>query len=154
VTDDAGDKAGPAARTYLGFDYGEKFIGVAVGSTTSGRAQPLVTVRVTRGGEPDWDALTRLVGEWRPQALIVGLPLNMDGTPGPRTARARKFGNRLKARYNLPVDMVDERLTTVLARNALTEAGVSGRRQKPQLDRQAAALILQAFLNDSREADA
>ena len=82
MTDDAGDKAGPAARTYLGFDYGEKFIGVAVGSTTSGRAQPLATVRVTRGGEPDWDALTRLVGEWRPQALIVGLPLNMDGTPG------------------------------------------------------------------------
>jgi putative Holliday junction resolvase len=142
------------AVTLLGFDYGEKFIGVAVGSTTSRLAQPLATVRVTRGGAPDWGALTRLIEEWRPQTLVVGLPLNMDGTPGPRTARARKFGNRLKARYNLPVTMVDERLTTVLARNILHEGGVSGRRQKPRLDRQAAALILQAHLDDSREAGA
>ncbi len=138
--------------TLLGFDYGTKFIGVAVGSTLTRTARPLAALAVARSGQPDWAALTRLVEEWRPQALVVGLPLNMDDTPNPRTAAARKFGNRLKARYNLPVHMVDERLTTVLARQTLHETGVSGRRQKSKLDAHAASLILQSFLHDTPEA--
>ena len=141
-----------ATATLLGFDHGTKFIGVAVGSTLTRAARPLATLPVARSGQPDWAALTRLVEEWRPRALVVGLPLNMDDTPSPRTAAAQKFGNRLKARYNLPVHMVDERLTTVLARQALHETGVSGRRQKPKLDAQAASIILQSFLHDAPEA--
>lgn len=141
-----------SAATLLGFDYGTKFIGVAVGSTLTRAARPLATLPVARSGQPDWAALTRLVEEWRPRTLVVGLPLNMDDTPNRRTAAAQKFGNRLKARYNLPVHMVDERLTTVRARNVLTEAGVSGKRQKPKLDAYAAGLILQSFLHDAPEA--
>lgn len=138
-----------SSATLLGFDYGTKFIGVAVGSTLTRTAQALATLPVARGGQPDWARLTRLIEEWRPQALVVGLPRNMDDTASPRTAAAQKFGNRLKARYNLPVHMVDERLTTVLARQTLHETGVSGTRQKPKLDAQSACVILQAFLHDS-----
>lgn len=141
------------SATVLAFDFGTKFIGVAIGSTLTRQARALVSVRVTRAGQPDWAGLTRLIEEWSPKALIVGLPLNMDGTPNPRTGPARKFGNRLKARYNLPVLMVDERLTTVLARQSLREAGVSGTRQKPRLDPEAARHILQAYLDESPEAD-
>ncbi len=140
------------AGTLLGFDYGTKFIGVAVGSTLTHAARPLATLPVARSGQPDWAALTRLVEEWRPQALVVGLPRNMDESPGPRTAAAQTFGNRLKARYNLPVHMVDERLTTARARYLLHAAGVSGRHQKPKLDAHAASVILQSFLHDTPEA--
>lgn len=143
-----------ATATVLAFDYGTKFIGVAVGSTLTRRARALATVRVARGGQPDWAALTRLIEEWGPKALVVGLPRNMDGTPNPRTAAARKFGNRLKARYNLPLYMVDERLTTVLARQSLREAGVSGTRHKPRLDPEAARVILQSYFDESPEAGA
>jgi len=142
-----------ATATVLAFDFGTRFIGVAIGSPLTRRARALVSLRVSRAGQPDWDALTRLIEEWRPKTLVVGLPLNMDGTPTARTAAARKFGNRLKARYNLPVRMVDERLTTVLARQSLREAGVSGTRQKPRLDPEAARHILQAYLDESPEAD-
>ncbi len=142
------------SATVLAFDFGTQFIGVAIGSTLTRQARALVSLRVTRAGQPDWAALTRLVEEWAPKTLIVGLPCNMDGTPNPRTGPARKFGNRLKARYNLPVLMVDERLTTVLARQSLREAGVSGIRHKPRLDPEAARHILQAYLDESPETDA
>jgi len=144
----------PASATLLAFDYGTHCIGVAIGSPLTRQARALASVRVSRAGQPDWAALTRLIEAWQPRALLVGLPLNMDGTPTARTAAARKFGNRLKARYNLPVDMVDERLTTVLARQSLREAGVSGTRQKPRLDSEAARLILQSYLDESPKADA
>lgn len=132
--------------TYLGFDYGEKYIGVAVGRSETGLAHPLDTV-AGHHGEPDWPHITRLVEEWKPQALVVGLPLNMDDTENPLTLKARRFGNRLHGRYNLPVHMVDERLTSNAARAALTEAGVPAKRHKAQLDKLAAQTILQAFLD-------
>ena len=78
------------SATLLGFDYGTKFIGVAVGSTLTRTARPLATLAVARSGQPDWVALTRLVEEWRPQALVVGLPLNMDDTPNPPHRRGPK----------------------------------------------------------------
>ncbi|HKQ31404.1 MAG TPA: Holliday junction resolvase RuvX [Burkholderiales bacterium] len=136
-----------SARSYLGFDYGSKFIGVAVGSTQSGQAQALATVRVSASKEPDWQHLSRLVQEWRPNALVVGLPLNMDGSDQAMTRAARAFGDRLKERYNLPVHMVDERLTTRAAKDVLYAEGVAGTRQKRRLDEVAAQTILQSFLN-------
>lgn len=135
------------AVTLLGFDYGEKSIGIAVGSTQSGLAQDLTTVKVSTGG-PDWNHISRLIHEWQPQALVVGLPLNMDDSENPMTRAAQRFGNRLGDRYNLPVHMVDERLTTVAAKNSLAESGVSLRRSKSKLDRLAAQAILQTFLDD------
>ncbi len=135
------------ARVFLGFDYGQKFIGVAVGSTHSGTAQALATVRVSAQKTPDWDHISRLVTQWRPTEFVVGLPLNMDGTPQAMTRAARTFGERLRDRYNLPVHMVDERLTTQIAKDVLYAEGVPGTRQKSRLDEVAAQTILQAFLN-------
>jgi len=136
--------------TYLAFDYGSKQIGVAVGSRHSGLAEPLANVQVARGG-PDWAHISRLIAEWRPDALVVGLPLNMDDSDNAMTAPARKFGNRLQGRYNLPVHMVDERLTSVDAKNALVESGVHFKRRKTRVDQLAAQAILQAFLNEQAD---
>jgi putative Holliday junction resolvase len=135
------------AVTYLAFDYGEKYIGVAVGSRHSRLAEPLTTLRGS-AKNPDWVRISQLIEEWQPDALVVGLPLNMDGSNNPMTRAARAFGQRLKDRYNLPVHMVDERLSTLVARDTLNEAGVPMRRHKSHLDKVAAQTILQAFLNE------
>jgi putative Holliday junction resolvase len=135
------------AVTYLAFDYGEKYIGVAVGSRHSRLAEPLTTLRGS-AKNPDWVRISQLIEEWQPDALVVGLPLNMDGSNNPMTRAARAFGQRLKDRYNLPVHMVDERLSTLVARDILNEAGVPMRRHKSHLDKVAAQTILQAFLNE------
>ncbi|MCG6976001.1 MAG: Holliday junction resolvase RuvX [Acidiferrobacterales bacterium] len=138
------------SNNILGFDYGEKTIGVAVGNSASGQAHPLANVRVIRG-QPEWEKISSLIDEWRPAALVVGLPLNMDGSENPVTPKARKFGNRLNGRYNLPVHMVDERLTTRDARTELYNAGVTERRHKPVLDKLAAQSILQTFLTEHKK---
>jgi putative Holliday junction resolvase len=143
--------AGAAAVRYLGFDFGERYLGVAVGSRHTGLAEPLATLHVARR-EPDWQALDRLVAEWRPGALVVGLPRNMDGSDNRMTRAARGFGQRLRERYNLPVHMVDERLSTRAAVDALLEAGVPPRRHRQRVDRLAAQTILQAFLNEPTDA--
>ncbi len=134
------------SQTYLAFDFGTKRIGVAVGRSVSRQAQSLDTVAV-RKCRPDWGHITRLIGEWQPDALVVGLPLNMDDTDNEITALARRFGNRLGDRYNLPVHMVDERLTSRAAKEALMAAGASKRRFKADTDRLAAQYILQTFLD-------
>lgn len=134
-------------RTFLGFDYGEKHIGVAVGTTHTRTAQPL-TVLSGGKGSPDWHRISQLIEEWRPDALVVGLPFNMDDSESTMTRAARRFGNRLKDRYNLAVHMVDERLSSRIAKDALFEAGISPRRHKQKLDKLAAQTILQAFLNE------
>lgn len=140
------------ALTFLAFDYGKASIGVAVGSTISGQAQDIATVKGV-SGRPNWGHISNLVQEWRPQGFVVGLPLNMDDSENPTTRAAREFGNRLGDRYNLPVHMVDERLTTVAARHSLEQAGVPIRRHKSKLDRVAAQTILQTFLDEQTKAD-
>lgn len=139
-----------ASTNLLSFDYGEKTIGVAVGNSNTGQAHPLTTVRVIRG-RVNWQAISSLVDEWDPVALVVGLPLNMEGGDNPITPKARKFGNRLNGRYNLPVHMVDERLTTRDARTQLYNAGVVEKRHKPVLDKLAAQSILQTYLSEQAE---
>ena len=139
-----------ASTNLLSFDYGEKTIGVAVGNSSTGQAHPLTTVRVIRG-RVDWEAISGLIDEWNPVALVVGLPLNMKGGDNRVTPKARKFGNRLNGRYNLPVHMVDERLTTRDARTQLYNAGVVEKRHKPVLDKLAAQSILQTYLSEQAE---
>lgn len=134
-------------QTFLGFDYGEKHIGVAVGSTHSRTAQAL-TVLHSGKGSPDWHRISALIEEWRPEAMVVGLPFNMDGSASAMTRAARRFGDQLKDRYNLAVHMVDERLSSRIAKGILFEAGVPPKRHKQKLDKLAAQTILQAFLND------
>ena len=137
------------SQTFLGFDYGERHTGVAVGSTFSGQAQPVATLSA-KGGAPDWAAIDRLIAEWKPHGLVVGLPLNMDGSRSRLTTAARAFGENLRARYNLPVHMVDERLSSRVATDTLLEAGVPLKRHKQHIDQVAAQTVLQAFLNDYR----
>jgi len=137
------------ALTYLGFDYGTKTLGMAVGSTGSGLAEPLATA-VVKHGLPEWSVVDRLVATWQPAALVVGLPLNMDDSENEMTRAARRFGHRLQARYNLPVHWVDERLTSVDAKNAMVEARVPWKQRKARVDKLAAQTILQAYLDESR----
>lgn len=138
-------------RFFLSFDYGEKTIGVAIGNSCTGQARPLTTLAVHRQ-QPNWVAVTRLIETWQPAALIVGLPLNMDDSANPMTKLANKFGKRLAGRYNLPIHMVDERLTSREARLELSDAGISVTRHKEKVDEIAARSILQTFLNEYPEA--
>lgn len=130
-------------ETLLAFDYGEKHIGVAVGQTLTGTANPLETIRVTRTN-PDWNAISRIVRTWRPNALVVGLPLNMDGSEQTVSRRARRFGDQLLGRFQLPVHLVDERLTTREARDRLAAEGREGSDDHPV----AAQIILESWLNE------
>lgn len=132
-------------HTYLGFDFGRRHIGVAVGRSPGARVQAVGTV-AARDGHPDWVHLDRLLRDWQPHGLVVGLPVHMDGQSQPLTQAARRFGNRLKARYNVPLHWADERLSTWSARQDLIERGIPGRRHKPLIDARAAEALLLAFL--------
>jgi putative Holliday junction resolvase len=134
------------ARTILGFDFGMKNIGIAVGQDLTCTANPLAAIKA-RDGIPDWDQIERLLKEWQPALLVVGLPLNMDGTEQEMTAAARRFGKRLHGRFGLPVEWQDERLTTY---EALDQMGIRSKmdsRQRSDVDQLSAQLILQSWLN-------
>ena len=133
-------------RTFLGFDYGLKNIGVAVGQELTLTASPL-TVLKAKNGIPDWDEIQTLIDQWQPQLLIVGLPLNMDGTEQKMTKASRKFGNRLNGRFQIPVEWQDERLSTY---EALDQLGIHSKldaKHRDDVDRISAQLILQSWLN-------
>lgn len=132
----------PDARTYLGFDFGLKRIGVAVGQDLTRSATALETLAAVNG-KPDWDAVARLLDQWHPHALIVGLPLNMDGTETELTPRARRFGNQLRERFKRPVHWMDERLSTIEAERLIAQ---SGSKRGADSDKLAAQLILQSWL--------
>ncbi|HEX20268.1 MAG TPA: Holliday junction resolvase RuvX [Acidiferrobacteraceae bacterium] len=138
-----------STEVFLAFDFGEKYIGIAVGNTLTQQARSLGAIK-SRNQNPAWDGITKLVKEWQPQALVVGLPLNMDDSENLLTKRANKFGKQLQGRYNLAVHMVDERLTTRQALAQHSESGNSKALAKQDLDGISAALILQTFLNDVR----
>jgi putative Holliday junction resolvase len=132
--------------TVLGFDFGTKKIGIAIGNTLTGTARPLA-ILPTRDGAPDWDGIARLIAEWKPARLLVGLPLNMDGSDGEITVQARSFSRKLGGRMVLPVDLVDERLSSFDARGELRDAQHNnGKRKQPGVDAVAAALIIEQWL--------
>lgn len=135
-------------RTLLGFDFGTRRIGIAIGQELTGTARPLTTL-TSRDGAPDWATLSRLIEEWRPAALVVGIPCHMDGSEMELTRLARRFGNRLQGRYNLPVFGVDERLTSVEAEATLRDAGE--RLAPGAVDQVAAQLILQSWLDQQKQ---
>jgi len=132
--------------TILAFDFGEKRIGVAVGDNLVGLAHPLQTI-AAESNDVRFATIASLIAEWRPVLLVVGLPTHMDGTEHALTLLCKKFARRLEGRFNLPVALVDERLTSAEASQALKELGVGGRKQKPMLDQVAAQLILQHYLD-------
>ncbi len=122
-------------------------MGVAIGRQYLRQAQAVEDIRCP-GQKPDWTRIDQLLEDWEANALVVGLPINMDGSDNTVTKMARKFGDQLRGRYNLPVHMVDERLTSRAARHALQDAGVaSARIRRRGVDKYAACEILQTYLN-------
>lgn len=135
-----------ASETLLGFDFGTKSIGVAVGQQLTGTARALTALKA-QDGTPDWNVIEKLLKEWQPDYVVVGLPLNMDGTEQPLTVRARKFANRLHGRFGVRVELQDERLSTVEARADLFERGGFRALQKGQVDSQSAVIILEDWFD-------
>lgn len=133
-------------QTFLGFDFGLKYIGVATGQTFTYTAQPLTTL-IANQGIPQWDEVKKLIHNWRPNALVVGLPLNMDGSEQPLTHAAKKFAKQLEENFQLTVHLIDERLTSVAAREYLFEQGGYKALQKKAIDSMAAKFILETWLS-------
>ena len=136
-----------AQGTLLAFDFGTRRIGVAVGNTLLRRANPLTTIDDEKN-DARFAKIAALLAEWQPGALVVGLPSNDDGTPHELTALCRRFANRLKGRFNLPVILIDERYTSHSASAQLKEEGVYGKKQKTLIDQFAAQQILQAYFDE------
>ncbi len=141
---------GPRRGAVLAFDFGERRMGVAVGDLELRLAHPLETVEV-RSDVERMAAVERLVREWAPVLFVVGLPLTLEGGEQPTSQRSRRFARRLQARFGVPAELVDERLSSDSASLALNEAGVRGRRQKDMLDQVAAQHILQAFFDTKHD---
>jgi putative Holliday junction resolvase len=134
--------------TLLAFDFGTKSIGVAIGQQLTGTARPLAALKA-QDGTPDWNKIEALLKEWEPDRVVVGLPLNMDGTEQPLTARARKFANRIHGRFGVQVDLHDERLSTVEARTELFERGGFRALSKGSVDSLSAVIILESWFENS-----
>ena len=138
-------------QVILAFDYGTKRIGVASGDTLTGTARALTTLE-SKNETPPWPAIDKLIREYQPAQLVVGLPWNMDGTPTLLTDASRAFGAELQARYHKPVALVDERLSSREAEAQLREARASGikkrRNTHADVDMIAAKILLEQWLRD------
>ena len=121
----------------MGFDYGTHRIGVAIGQRITQTASPLAILKA-RQGQPNWSEIEALIKEWQPEAFVVGLPLHMDDEPSDLSVQAEKFARRLTGRFNLPHTMVDERLSSVEAKNLSADDAI---------DDVAAVLILETYLS-------
>ena len=137
-------------KSLLAFDFGLKQIGVAYGQTLTKNANALSILKA-QNGKPQWLEIDALITQWKPNLVLVGLPLNMDDTESELSARARKFARRLEGRFNVPVEMVDERLTSQEAKSIIrgNSKRSSSTEDLTKIDHIAAALILQSWLDDS-----
>ncbi|MEE8151049.1 MAG: Holliday junction resolvase RuvX [Nitrosomonadaceae bacterium] len=140
------DAERPLVGTVLAFDFGEKRVGVAVGDLGLGLAHPLVTVSegITKRR---FDTIAKLIEEWKPVQLVVGLPTHADGTDHELTRLSRRFARRLEGRFGISIRLVDERYTSITASVTLREAGIKGKKQKLVLDQVAAQQILQSYFD-------
>ena len=135
------------AETILGFDFGEKRIGVAVGNTVTSQAEALTTLHV-ESNVARLDAVEKLVIAWQPASFVVGQPEHADGRPHAVAHLAKKFGNRLSEKFKLPVVYINETLSSTEASRMLNERGVKGIAQKDEIDAVAAQVILQSYLDE------
>jgi len=141
------DKTSPSG-TLLGFDYGAWRIGIAVGETLIGSARPITTLVAPNAHQIDWPAITALIDEWKPSAIVVGWPIHDDGIPYPVAEFVERFARRLHGRYELPVLLVDERLSSEDAERRLLsdpQQRKAFRRAPERLDAEAAAIILETY---------
>ena len=139
-------------HTVLGFDFGRRKIGIAVGQTSTGFAEGIATIPADSPAGP-WLKIGKLIEDWRPDALVVGLPLALDGSKPEFVGYAREFGRQLHCRFELPVDFVDEALTTDFADAIIRETTATGKRitkrRKSVRNQLAAELILKTYLHES-----
>ncbi len=147
-------------RTLLGFDFGTKRIGIAIAQEVTGTANPLTTITAIKH-KPDWESISKVIKEWQPDLLIVGLPLHMDGSEQPMTQAARRFSNQLNGRYQIPVELMDERLSSNEAESIINEQSGSRSRSrdslfpdKAQIDMISAQLILQSWMSLKKDEEA
>jgi len=147
-------------RTLLGFDFGTKRIGIAIAQEVTGTANPLTTVTAIKH-KPDWESISKIIKEWQPDLLIVGLPLHMDGSEQTMTQAARRFSNQLNGRYQIPVELMDERLSSNEAESIINEQSGSRSRfrdslfpDKAQIDMISAQLILQSWMSLKKDEEA
>jgi putative Holliday junction resolvase len=129
------------ATRVIGFDFGSYWIGVATGQTLTREATPLPALR-----NGDWKAIARLLDDWQPQQLVVGLPLSMDGEDDEMTARTKRFGRQLEGRFGIPTCMIDERLTTREAYQIAVEQ--QQHKSKTEIDSLSAAIITESWLQN------
>ena len=132
-------------KTLLAFDYGTKNIGLASGQTITCSANALAPLKA-KDGIPDWNQIEKILSEWKPDLVLVGLPLNMDDSESELSTRARKFANRLHGRFGVRVEMVDERLTSFEAKGEVMSRGGSRDYKHNPVDSIAARLILESWL--------
>ncbi|MBU2880894.1 Holliday junction resolvase RuvX [Psychrosphaera sp. B3R10] len=135
------------SKTIIGIDYGTTSIGFAVGQSLTGTASPLEALRA-KDGVPQWDQVEKLLTTWEPDLVVVGLPLNMDGTEQPMTARAKKFANKIHGRFGYAIVTHDERLTTVDAKADLFASGGFRNLKKGNVDSQSAVVILESYFEN------
>ena len=133
--------------TVLAFDFGEKYTGVAVGESSLGVAHPLGLI-AAQSNAARMDEAASLVTQWKPEFLVVGLPLALDGSEHDLTRRCRRFAHQLEARFGLPVKLVDERLSSAAAEEALRAVGSGGRKHKLRTHQVSAQIILQSYFDD------
>jgi putative Holliday junction resolvase len=133
----------------LGFDFGMKYIGVATGQKITRTASPLTSLRAV-DGIPNWDEIAELIKTWRPEVIIVGYPLNMDDTKQQLSHCAKKFANRLQHKFNIPVNLVDERLSTWEAKQQLAiKTAKPSAKQLNEINAKAAAILVEQWLSDN-----
>lgn len=130
----------------MAFDFGLRQIGVAVGNTQLGTSEALTVLRA-RDGQPDWRELEALIQEWAPDLVLVGDPINMDGSVSELAERSRRFARRLEGRLGLITEMVDERLSSFAVKSEARDLGHRGDYNRRPIDSEAAALILRDYLS-------
>jgi putative holliday junction resolvase len=135
-------------KVLLAFDYGTKNIGVASAQTITKTANSLPGLKA-KDGIPDWNQIEKLLTEYQPDLVLVGLPLNMDGSESELSTRARKFANRIHGRFGVKVEMVDERLTSFAAKGEVIEQGGSRDYKNNPVDSIAARILLEDWLANS-----
>lgn len=136
----------------MGFDFGENRTGVAIANTLTGVATPQ-SVLYAKQGQPDWEGIAKLIKEWQPKQLVVGMPRKLDGTPSTMDKPIRKFCRQLEQRTELPVELADEQLSSREAEQRLKSARQAGRKRKvrkEEIDQLAAAIILENWLQGAR----
>jgi len=130
----------------IGFDFGQRRIGVAIGNNISKTAQALITIKSSTNNQT-FEAIQKIMDEWRPVSIVVGVPFNVDGSEHKVTNLSKKFAKQLEQKYSLPTHLIDERYTSIEANHELKDKKIDLKKKKLLIDQIAAKIILQSYLD-------